>query len=315
MEELEEKVEQILTQVGTEQPLPSAKGSRYEEIRSVLAKLRDGSELQAELTADMVLGIGEDDKEKMAEQLRLQGLEVDGIEAFAKAWGLRVNLIDFCEMVCKCGERLIGLRRYDLAYQEVFYRYCDRATQMRLEVERKDFGETPTRKVSVLLRYFLSASYAMSDTVDLLRDVLKDILQVVEIYSNQTEALREELYWCLYNSSLLGVRICRWLRLHGFPQLCVSTLWLLVESMHTCLPMLAVHMIPFRSRVMLELAYCAEASKQLGEATRACVVAQEHIEKAKKLETMLPPVPAETLKLFEVQIFFHRGDRGRELLG
>lgn len=28
-----------------------------------------------------------------------------------------------------------------------------------------------------------------------------------------------------------------------------------------------------------------------------------------------PPVPAETLKLFEVQIFFHRGDRGRELLG
>jgi len=333
MEELEEKVEQILTQVATEQPLPSAKGSRYEEIRSVLAKLRDGSELQAELTADMVLGIGEDDKEKMAEQLRLQGLEVDGIEvprppqasqvlqwsesfakAFAKAWGLRVNLIDFCEMVCKCGERLIGLRRYDLAYQEVFYRYCDRATQMRLEVERKDFGETPTRKVSVLLRYFLSASYAMylqtihrddavhrSDTVDLLRDVLKDILQVVEIYSNQTEALREELYWCLYNSSLLGVRICRWLRLHGFPQLCVSTLWLLVESMHTCLPMLAVHMIPFRSRVMLELAYCAEASKQLGEATRACVVAQEHIEKAKKLETMLPPVPAETLKLFEVQ--------------
>ena len=71
------------------------------------------------------------------------------------------------------------------------------------------------------------------------------------------EAVREELYWCLYNSSLLTMRgdlpdrivllvfalfqhqpyagpwsllcigIARWLRLHGFAELCIQPLWLL----------------------------------------------------------------------------------------
>ena len=115
--------------------------------------------------------------------------------------------------------------------------------QLRLEVERKDFGDYGSRKVEVLFQvkesegvclevlscYYLGASYALylqtihrddavkrrshvsfastvrSDTargpekprkgtlksgcqVDTLRDVLKDILHSVEIYSSQPEA-------------------------------------------------------------------------------------------------------------------------------
>ncbi|CAJ1360525.1 unnamed protein product, partial [Effrenium voratum] len=153
MEELEEKVEQVLTQVAA-QPLPTANGSRIER-RSVIAKLRDGRDLQVELSGDALLGISEDDRDKLAEHLRVQGLDVEAVEAprppqaglalqwaealsqaFAKAWVARVDVTDFCELVCKCGERLLGLRRYSLAYQEVFYRYCDRAVQLRAEVGR-----------------------------------------------------------------------------------------------------------------------------------------------------------------------------------
>ncbi|CAE7214866.1 CML12 [Symbiodinium natans] len=334
MEELTEKVDKILDQVAT-QTLPSANGSRCSDGKSVLAKLRDGQDVQVELTADMLLGISEDDKDKLAEQLRTQGFDVDTVEiprppqaghalqwsdaisqAFGKAWISRVDATDFCEMVCKCGERLLNLRRYKLAYQEVFYRYCDRAVQLRAEIAKNQLGEPPSRKISVFSRYCLGASTALflqtvhrddaarrPDTVDILRDVLRDILQSVEALCGQTEEVREELYWCLYNSSLLCMRISRWLRLHGFAELCVQPLWLMVESMHSCLPLMAVYMIPFRARVMLELAYCAESAKQLGEASRVCDVAQEHIEKAKKLEIMLPPVPPETTKLFEVVTF------------
>ncbi|CAE7632452.1 CML15 [Symbiodinium pilosum] len=330
MEDLTEKVDQILSEVAT-QTLPAANGSRYNDSKSLLAKLRDGRDLQVELTADMLLGISEDDKDKLAEQLRTQGLDVEAVEvprppqashtlqwsdaisqAFSKAWLSRVDVTDFCEMVCKCGERLLKLRRYKLAYQEVFFRYCDRAVQLRAEISKNHLGETPSRKIAVFSRYVLGASAALflqtvhrddaarrPVVVDILRDVLRDILQSVQVLSGQPEAVREELYWCLYNSSLLTMRIARWLRLHGFAQLCVQPLWLMVESMHTCLPLMAVYMVPFRSRVMLELAYCAESAKQLGEALRLCDVAQEHIEKAKKLETMLPPVPPETTKLFE----------------
>ncbi|CAE7737879.1 CML12 [Symbiodinium sp. CCMP2592] len=317
MEELTEKVELILEQVAA-QTLPAAKGSRYTDGKSVLAKFRDGRELQVDLTADMLLGVGEDDKDKLAEQLRSQGFDVEAVEvprppqashalqwsdaisqAFGRAWLSRVDVSDFCEMVCKCGERLLNLRRYKLAYQEVFYRYCDRAVQLRAEIGRNVLGEPPSRKISVYSRYCLGASTALflqtvhrddgrrPDTVDILKDVLRDILQSVQLMCSQTEAVREELYWCLYNSSLLTMRIARWLRLHGFAELCIQPLWLMVESMHSCLPLMAVYMIPFRARVTMELAYCAESAKQLSEAVRVCEVAQEQIEKAQKLETML----------------------------
>jgi len=332
MEELTEKVELILEQVAA-QTLPAAKGSRYTDGKSVLAKFRDGRELQVDLTADMLLGVSEDDKDKLAEQLRTQGFDVEAVEvprppqashalqwsdaisqAFGRAWLSRVDVTDFCEMVCKCGERLLNLRRYKLAYQEVFYRYCDRAVQLRAEIGRNVLGEPPSRKISVYSRYCLGAATALflqtvhrddgrrPDTVDILKDVLRDILQSVQLMCAQTEAVREELYWCLYNSSLLTMRIARWLRLHGFAELCIQPLWLMVESMHSCLPLMAVYMIPFRARVTMELAYCAESAKQLSEALRVCEVAQEQIEKAQKLETMLPPVPAETTKVFEVHL-------------
>ena len=46
-------------------------------------------------------------------------------------------------------------------------------------------------------------------------------------------------------------------------------------------------MLIYADHQVQELASCAEAAKQLGEASRVCVVAGEQIEKAKKLETML----------------------------
>eukprot|EP00913_Durusdinium_trenchii_P025619 g24046.t1 len=160
LQELDEQLDQILSSV-TAVPVPgSGCGSRNVERRYVLAKLKDGSEAQAPLTADMLLGIGEDEKEKMAEQLRVQGgardkgrfpgLDVDAVEvprppqasqvlqwsselakAFAKAWRLRVDNVDFCESVCRCGERLIALRRHTLAYQE-----ADWAAEAKFKVAR-----------------------------------------------------------------------------------------------------------------------------------------------------------------------------------
>lgn len=81
--------------------------------------------------------------------------------------------------------------------------------------------------------------------------------------------------------------------------------------MQTCLPMLAVHMLPFRGRVMLAGApgestppgrswrtarklrssfrrHSVAWRESMGRRhRRVCVVAQEHVEKAKKLETFL----------------------------
>eukprot|EP00931_Biecheleriopsis_adriatica_P060541 TRINITY_DN36370_c0_g1_i1.p1 TRINITY_DN36370_c0_g1~~TRINITY_DN36370_c0_g1_i1.p1 ORF type:complete len:3594 (+),score=919.56 TRINITY_DN36370_c0_g1_i1:56-10837(+) len=328
MEELAEKIDVILEQLAHCSSVPSS--TRPDSRKHVQARLKDGTQMQVECSADMLLGIGEDEREKLTEQIRFSGLEVDALEmprivpsketwqnisalqqAFQKAWLSRVDLAEFCDMVSSCGERLLALRRYDLAYSEVFYRFSDRAVQIRAQIEKK--AEGFEGKVAAFSRFYLGSSFALyqqtinrddaarrSDTVDTLRDVLRDILMAVDILCNQTEAIREELYWCMYNSSLLAIRIARWLRIHGFGGICVQPLSLLSDAMQTCLPLMAVHMLPFRCRFVQELAYCAEAGKQLGEASRVCDAALEHIAHAQKLETFLPPVPPETTKAFEV---------------
>ncbi|CAE8582958.1 unnamed protein product, partial [Polarella glacialis] len=333
MEELAEKVEQVLSAVAEQ-----ASQSRTHFVRRgkkyFQAKLRDGSTTQIELTPDMCLGIGDDDKDKLAEQLRSQGVDVESLEiprsswahalqswsetlsqAFTKAWAQRVDLVEFCEIACKCGEGLLALKQYNMAYRDVYFRYSDRLMMLSNEVIKQELGDPKARKVAACSRFYLGSCTALyqdtihrdeaarrSDTIDILRDVLKDILTSVKLVCRMEGAVREELYWCIYNASLLAMRVTRWLRIHGFGGLCVQPLWLLAESMNTCLPLMAVHMLPFRSRFLQELAYCAESAAKLGEAGRVCTVATQQLATALKLETMLPPVPEETTKAFEVMM-------------
>lgn len=326
--ELAEKVDQVLAEIAA----APIQAPTWNGTKVLQAKLRDGSETQVELTPDMCLGISDDDKERLAEQLRARDIDVESLEiprqmqtnmtlqwsetlgqAFAKAWMQRVDHVEFCETVARCGETLLALNRPDFAYNELFFRYSDKALQIVTQVGKRDLGEYPARKVGICSRYYLGACTALykstiqrdasatrSDTTDILRDVLRDILQSVEIICNETLAVREELYWCIYNACLLAMRIARWLRIHNFGGIAVGPLELLAENMNSCLPLMAVHMLPFRARFMQELASCAEAGKQLSQAARICEQTSEQILAAQKLETMLPPVPAETSKIFEV---------------
>eukprot|EP00928_Gymnodinium_smaydae_P013443 TRINITY_DN14900_c0_g2_i2.p1 TRINITY_DN14900_c0_g2~~TRINITY_DN14900_c0_g2_i2.p1 ORF type:complete len:3483 (-),score=804.97 TRINITY_DN14900_c0_g2_i2:72-9770(-) len=132
-----------------------------------------------------------------------------------------------------------------------------------------------------------------------IRDVLRDILVAVKMVNDLTAAMREEMYWGIYNASLLALRVSRRLRLCGFGGVGAPTLWWLSQTISKYLPLMGVHMLPFRTRFQQELAYCAESVAQLGEAQRICKAAVEQIEKARDLETVLPPVPEETQKIFD----------------
>ena len=100
------------------------------------------------------------------------------------------------------------------------------------------------------------------DTVDTLRNVLHDVTEAVALVNKEAVHVREELYWTVYNASLTALRIARWLRLKGFGGVCVKPLWWLAQTMHCCVPMMAVHLVPYRTRFLAEV-FCCVCERQV----------------------------------------------------
>lgn len=137
--------------------------------------------------------------------------------------------------------------------------------------------------------------------METLRDSLRDNLAATKMLNEHER--REELYWATYNAGLVVMRIARWLRLHGFGATCIGPIGWLVQSVNACLPLMAIHMIPFRMCLLQELQSGEEAARQLLDGSRVCDVALEHIKSSGALESMVQPVPDETLKILDdVQI-------------
>eukprot|EP00929_Paragymnodinium_shiwhaense_P031007 TRINITY_DN17469_c0_g2_i1.p1 TRINITY_DN17469_c0_g2~~TRINITY_DN17469_c0_g2_i1.p1 ORF type:complete len:3828 (-),score=1166.38 TRINITY_DN17469_c0_g2_i1:164-11647(-) len=330
MDELTNKIEKVLGSAATQ----AATGSNLlcgQGQKAVIVTLKDGTKYQRDLTPDELLGIG-DDEHLLADQLRTEtGEEITSVEipkgvsqkeqvnwcdslshAFVKAWSSKVSHVDFLEKVCICGEGLVGRGQHAIALSEVYTRQSDRYQELQAQLKKMPASGDKPRSVSMAARFLLGRCVSLykvtiqrdeaacrPDTVETLRDVLRDIVEAVHLVNHQAAALREELHWLLYNANLLALRVCRWLRLHGHGGVGHSTLWWLTQGMAKCLPLMAVHMLPYRMRFYQELALAAESVQQLGEALKVCDEALETVAYAQKLETMLPPVPEESTQIFE----------------
>eukprot|EP00927_Polykrikos_kofoidii_P025454 TRINITY_DN22853_c0_g1_i1.p1 TRINITY_DN22853_c0_g1~~TRINITY_DN22853_c0_g1_i1.p1 ORF type:complete len:194 (-),score=20.78 TRINITY_DN22853_c0_g1_i1:11-592(-) len=190
-------------------------------------------------------------------------------QAFVRAWMRRVDHVEFIQKACHCGENLMKYGQYDIALSEIFNRLTDRMMELKADLTNgKQARFSKPAVVAACARFLLGRCLALyqstirretmakrPDTIESMRDVFRDIMAAVSLVNDQEAQIREELYWVLYNASLTAFRVSRWLRLHGFGRVSPPALSWLAQASNKSLPLLAVHMLPFRMRFFLELVY------------------------------------------------------------